>query len=357
MEAILTRLSRYILSLLLLAGLLVPAAFAANKDTPHDLLTKSFQQANLWTQGPLKLTANVRMPKPDGSGDINLVYTVSWAGPDKWRAEWTANGLDQTTVLSDGKLSYLSTQPGPLVPLLQVESAIEALDGGNPAGPYTLPPIPVDKAKIASSKKKVGNVDAKCMGLGEPLQTFCVDPANSHLLSVDNSIENANFGSYEYTDYTTIGSTAYPQTIKVNYAGKLMEEIKVTVSHDEKFADKVFAAPDKSTSTDWPSCADVGKNFTAPSVSKSVPPKMPDAARKAKKYGLVWVFAKVGKDGAVTKANSIGGDPDLTAAASDAVQQYKFTPYMRCGQAVEFQTVVIVPFAPPKMPGEQPIEH
>jgi hypothetical protein len=357
MEAILTRLSRHILSLLVLAGLLAPAAFAGNKETPHDLLVKSFQQATLWTQGPVKLTANVRLPKPDGSGDINLVYTVSWAGPDKWRAEWTANGLDQTTVLNNGKLSYLSTQPGPMVPLLQMESAIEALDGGNPAGPYTLPPIGVEKTKIASSKKKIGNVEAKCMGLGEPLQTFCIDPATAHLLTVDNSIDNVNFGSYEYGDYTTAGSTTYPQTVKVNYAGKLLEEAKLTVSHDEKFADTVFAAPAKSTATDWPSCADVSKNFTAPAVSKSVPAKMPEAARKAKKYGLVWVFAQVGKDGSVTKASSIGGDPDLTAAASDAVQEYKFSPYLRCTQPVEFQTVVIVPFAPSKMPGEQPIEH
>ena len=132
------------------------------------------------------------------------------------------------------KLSYLSTQPGPMVPLLQMESAIEALDGGNPAGPYTLPPIAVEKAKIANSKKKIGNVDAKCMAFGDPLQTFCIDPATAHLLTVDNSIANVNFGSYDYSDYTTAGSTTYPQTIKVNYAGKLLEEAKVTVSHDRE---------------------------------------------------------------------------------------------------------------------------
>jgi hypothetical protein len=336
---------------------LVPAAFAGNKENPHDLLVKSFDQANLWTQGPVKLTANVRLPKPDGSGDVNLVYTVSWAGPDKWRAEWTAGGLDQVTVLNGGKLSYMSTQPNAMVPLLQIEMAIQALDGGNPAGPYALPPLALDKAKVSSNKKKIGGVEAKCMGVSDSLETFCVDPATDHLLSVDNSITNADFGSFDYSDYTMIGKTAYPQNIKVNYAGKLMEEAKLTVSSDAKFADKDFAAPDKSTSIDWPSCADLSKNFTAPTQSKSVPAKMPEAARKARKYGLVWVFAKVGKDGSVTKATSIGGDPDLTAAASEAVQEYKFTPYLRCTQPVEFQTVVIVPFAPTKMPGEEPIEH
>ena len=54
----------------------------------------------------------------------------------------------------------------------------------------------------------------------------------------------------------------------------------------------------------------------------------------------------------VQKALALGGEPELTTAATDAVKQYKFTPYMRCGQAVEFQKVVVVPFAPPANPGD-----
>ena len=73
---------------------------------------------------------------------------------------------------------------------------------------------------------------------------------------------------------------------------------------------------------------------------------MSEAAKKAKKYGMVWTLASVSKEGAVTNVTIIGGDPDNTAAAKDAVQQYKFTPYMRCGEAVEFDKLVVVPFAP-----------
>jgi membrane protein involved in colicin uptake len=62
------------------------------------------------------------------------------------------------------------------------------------------------------------------------------------------------------------------------------------------------------------------------------------------------VMAVVGKDGSVQKTTVLGGDPDLSTAATDAVQQYKFTPYMRCGQAVEFSQVVVVPFAPAAIP-------
>ena len=344
-----TRLSKQILSLVAAGALLAPAALAGTKESPHDSLMKSFQGAGLWTAGPVKLTATVRLPKarPDGT-DVTLEYTLSWASAEKWRAEWTANGFDAITVLNNGKL--YSSNAKPVVQLMQMEMAIAALDGFNPAGPYTLPPLDWEKAKIDSSKKKVDSADAKCLAFGDPQDVFCVDGSNDRLLSMTMTVSGAEIGSFEYSDYVAVGSISYPQTIKINYAKMLLEDAKITVTRDAKFPDTLFAPPDKSTSTDFPGCADVSKNYAAPQLTKSVPAKMPDAARKAKKYGLVWVLADVNTDGAVTKANVIGGDPDLTSAATDAVQQYKYSPYTRCGKAVAYQQVVVVPFAPMKRP-------
>jgi TonB family protein len=339
MEEILAQLKK-LFSLLMISSLLVPAAFAGGKEDPHELLAKSFQQAGLWTQGPVKLVAQVRMPIPTGS-DLNLVYTVSWAGPDKWRAEWTADGLQQVTILNNGKLSYASNQ-GPLVRTIEFEAALGALDGGNPTGPYAFPPLDYQKAKIDVSKQKINGMDAKCLAFGQPTVTYCIDSATGHLLSADGDL-----GTFEYSDYMTIGNLSYPQTVKVTYAKTLMEDAKITVSRGQNFADALFAAPGNGTTTDFAACADLDKNFTAPRLSKTVPAKMPDAAKKAKKYGMVWVQVTVDKDGSVQKATPLGGDPDLTKAAQDAVQQYKFTAYMRCGQAVEFTRIVVVPFAPP----------
>ncbi len=345
-----TRINKQLFSYALIALLLAPAAFA--KEDAHDLLAKSFQQADLWTQGPVKLVANVRLPK-QGGGDVNVMYTVSWAGPDKWRAEWSAEGLQQVTVLNNGKLSHFTNQQAPMVWAILFESAIADLDGGNPAGPYpTMPPIDWQKAKLDTSKKKIDGADTKCMAFGQPVDTLCVDAASAHLLTAD-----ADYTTFEYGDYVAAGNNAYPQTVKVSFNKTLLNEGKVTVTRGEKFADTLFTAPEKSTTVDFPSCADVDKNFTAPHLNKVVPPKMPEAAKKAKKYGVVWVLADVGKDGAVKKATVLGGDPDLTPAATEAAQQYKFTPYMRCGQAVEFQKMVLVPFAPPQQqtPAETPV--
>jgi len=332
-------------SLLLIAGLLAPAAYAGSKEDPHDLLSKAFQQSDIWNQGPVKLVAQVRMPTSSGQ-DLSLQYTVSWVGPDKWRAEWSTQGLQQVTVLNDGKLSFFTNQPTPLVRAIEFEAAVAALDGGTPAGPYSFAPLDYQKAKIDVTKKKINGVDAKCLAFGQPENTFCIDAATGHLLSAEGDL-----GTFEYSDYVTAGNNSYPQTVKVSYAKMLLEDAKLTVTRGDKFADSLFTPPDKSSSIDFPACTDVDKNFTAPHLTKTVPAKMPDAAKKAKKYGLVWVLATVGKDGSVERTAVIGGDPDLSPAATDAIKQYKFTPYMRCGQAVEFTSVQIVRFLPPPSQG------
>ncbi len=342
-----TRLTKQVLSLLVVAGSLAPAALAGNKENPKDTLQKAFQQANLWTQGPVKLSADITLPHANRDGsDATLHYIASWAGPEKWRVEYPENGLNQITVLSNNKLYFSSALPNPLVPLVQFESAIAALDGGNPAGPYMFPPLDLEKVKFESSKKKINNVDAHCIAFGDPLMTYCIDPATYHVLTAAITMGGAEISSFEFDDYATSGSVQYPQTIKVNYAGKPLVSGKMTISRTEKFADALFAAPEKATSMDFASCPDVATKFTAPHLDKSVPAKMSDAAKKAKKQGLVWIIATVGPDGSVSKATVIGGDPDLNAAATDAVQQDKFTPYQRCGQAVTFQKLIIVPFMP-----------
>ena len=342
-----TRLTKQVLTLVAVAGALAPAALAGSKESPKETLQKAFQQANLWTQPPVKLSADITLPhaKPDGS-DITLHYIASWAGPEKWRVEYPENGLNQITVLSNNKLSYSSGQPNPLVPLVEFEAALAALDGGNPAGPYSFPPVDLEKTKFETSKKKINNVEAHCFAFGDPQMTYCVDPATSHLLTVSTTISGAEISSFEYSDYATNGNVQYPQTIKVNFVGKPLVEGKMTISRTEKFADTLFAAPEKATSVNFASCPDVATKFTAPHLEKSVPVKYPDAAKKSKKQGLVWVVATVGPDGSVSKATVIGGDPDFNPAATEAVQQYKFTPYQRCGQAVTFQKLIILPFIP-----------
>jgi protein TonB len=57
--------------------------------------------------------------------------------------------------------------------------------------------------------------------------------------------------------------------------------------------------------------------------------------------------ALVGKDGTVEKLSTMSGDPQLAAAATDAVRQWRFKPFISNGLAEEFQTRITVSFRLP----------
>jgi len=82
-------------------------------------------------------------------------------------------------------------------------------------------------------------------------------------------------------------------------------------------------------------------------VLQRVEPEYPEQAREQHIQGPVVLVALVGKDGVVEKLNTVSGDPQLVAAATDAVQQWRFRPFFRNGAPEEFQTQITVSFRLP----------
>lgn len=80
----------------------------------------------------------------------------------------------------------------------------------------------------------------------------------------------------------------------------------------------------------------VGGDVKAPTVVSRVEPKYNDAARKAHVTGVVIVEAIINKDGRVERVKVIKGLPvGLSAAAEEAVKQWRFRPGTLNGQPVE----------------------
>jgi TonB family protein len=78
-----------------------------------------------------------------------------------------------------------------------------------------------------------------------------------------------------------------------------------------------------------------------------VEPEYPEPAREQHIQGPVVLEALVAKDGTVEKLSTISGDSQLAAAATDAVRQWRFKPFLRNGSAEEFQTQITVSFRLP----------
>jgi TonB family protein len=78
-----------------------------------------------------------------------------------------------------------------------------------------------------------------------------------------------------------------------------------------------------------------------------VEPDYPESAREQHVEGSVVLEALVGKDGTVEKLSTVSGDSQLATAATDAVRQWRFKPFLRNGSPEEFQTRITVDFRLP----------
>ena len=81
-------------------------------------------------------------------------------------------------------------------------------------------------------------------------------------------------------------------------------------------------------------------------LSHSVPPKYPAEAR-SQAEGTIVLKEVVDETGKVSGVRLVEGDATLAAAAIEAVQQWRYRPYVRDGKVQAFQTVVIIDFQHP----------
>jgi len=83
-------------------------------------------------------------------------------------------------------------------------------------------------------------------------------------------------------------------------------------------------------------------------LMKKVTPVYPSTAMHLRLEGSVELLATISKNGDITHVKALSGEPQLTKAATDAVKQWKYKPYLLNGEPVEIQTQITVNFKLPK---------
>ena len=86
----------------------------------------------------------------------------------------------------------------------------------------------------------------------------------------------------------------------------------------------------------------VGGAIHEPRKIINVNPEYPDEARKTRIQDVVFLDCIVGKDGTVTEARVLRGDPVLAEAARSAVLQWTYTPTLLNGEPVAITMTVSV---------------
>jgi protein TonB len=88
----------------------------------------------------------------------------------------------------------------------------------------------------------------------------------------------------------------------------------------------------------------VSAETMAKRIVTKVEPAYPEAARRAGTEGLVVLDAVIAPDGSVKRLRPVSGPDPLVQSATEAVQSWKFEPYLSSGQAVEVETMIAVEF-------------
>lgn len=77
---------------------------------------------------------------------------------------------------------------------------------------------------------------------------------------------------------------------------------------------------------------------------RKVTPEYPQLAKIAHQQGTVVLHAIIGRDGTIQQLQAVSGPPLLVRAALEAVQQWRYRPYILNGQPVEVETQITVNF-------------
>jgi protein TonB len=80
-------------------------------------------------------------------------------------------------------------------------------------------------------------------------------------------------------------------------------------------------------------------------ILEKTQPVYPPIAKQAHVQGTVVLHAVIGKDGRIKNLNVISGNAMLTQAAVDAVQNWRYKPYLLNGEPTEVDTTVTVNFS------------
>ena len=90
-------------------------------------------------------------------------------------------------------------------------------------------------------------------------------------------------------------------------------------------------------------CAKRGEGTGGKLISR-VEPVYPEEAKQKRVEGVVRARLSIAKDGSVSLVEIISGDPLLVDAAKQAMMQWRYTPFMNCGEPVEMRSIEHVKF-------------
>jgi TonB family protein len=312
-----------------------PPAAAAGTDLnakAHAIFEKGVQLNGLTAKDmqPYHLKATYEIYEGDPAPEAGTLEVWSTA-PDQWKrtysgkkysgTEWSVTATERYQAkepkegFDHAKLDLRVGMPttNPLFQAVNFKPEYE-FNGGLVSNP-----VPMTCIMVAASQNP-----------GNLIPTYCFD-ADNHLRLV-----NTPDTAFQLDDYQVFQNRAIAKDVKVIFNHRLTAEIKVALLEPLSSADAAVVKPGANAlAQPWSRVPGDPKLV----VLKQAGAMYPMKAAEQRALGTVYVNAVILKTGKV-KIKGATGNPYLTQAASDAIQDWKFQPYKIDGQAVDVEAMI-----------------
>jgi TonB family protein len=288
-------------------------------------------------------------------------YRASWTSGDQTYTEWhTANGTELRSGTRKNIEGMEHVIQFALLPRLEsfkdphpgdrprqyftavVSSQPLACVGSAQTATVTVLPSPAAGEQLAikpsAGDKKIDSLDAASPG-------YCFDQHAPILIASHQS----GTLSFFYTQNRTFQNHNFPGQFTVSYVGAKRIAAKLADLSELPADDPAFtpATDAKAYVPEKPTNAIRQVSFAALTLLKKVEPRYPLSSHGARPSGTVVVAATIAKDGNVKDASLVSSpDASLSAAALNAVRQWRYKPYTVNGQPTEVNTRISIVFKP-----------
>lgn len=314
----------------------VPAA--EDSGDAAQLFLKAAEQSDIRTSGSTSFELDAKLEVFVGGKPNEGAYRMVWASPDRWREQVDLPGYRRIKG-SEEKGGWLARNlDHEVIPVANLDAVLD---------------FPNRLRRAAASKQpgKISTKEKSGLGLNcsrwEPAyldkEDFCFQQEDGTLHSEAfpyGKAMSAYVTAQEYSDFFPFAGKLFPRSIRVLADKEVLLNFSVgRLTPLGQVSESTFTAPEGARQ--WPTC----QNPEPAKLLRHVPARYPNIEKTAHRSGRVVLYALIQEDGSVANLKVEGSTSEnFSAAAIEAVRQWKYQPTSCSGTAMPTETFIDVLF-------------
>jgi len=310
---------------------------APTAQTPDEFMRQAADTMSLTAPDmkPWHLRARFKYFAPDGSVQSEMVMEEWWASPGHAKTIFTGADFSRTEY-RDGDRSLFTGSDK--VSVLDSDLVLHPL-------PY---PQPLDKVGFSSREVSTGTMKLRCLaetikdlpaGSVPPI-SYCFDESNSLLQAAVTPAGN----STSWSNHITIDGHYLAKQVHIRDAKHTLASSIEVEQFDSPFAIAPTELVPPSDAKPLIRIVMLSSGVVMGNKISGREPAYPDNAKSMKIQGTVVLRATISRDGGMKALEIVSGPKQLQKAAKDAVQTWRYQPYLLGGEPAEVETTINVVF-------------